>query len=261
MSTQKTGKLNRLLQAVPKGAAVTASRLRELEVSPQLARKYVDSGWVSRLGYGAFARAGDHVDWTGGLYALQQDQRLSVRVAGRTALELLGRAHNVPVGANGHIALVSDGPEHLPTWFVRQPWADRVSHRCLSLFDAVPDDASCALDCGDFTVKMSSAERAILEVIQLATSNAELEHASLLMDGLNTLRPSVVQALLEACRSVKVKRFALWSAGSAGHAWFDRIDLARIDLGRGKRQLYQGGSLDHEYQITVPPVHEELPSV
>jgi hypothetical protein len=43
---------------------------------------------------------------------------------------------------------------------------------------------------------------------------------------------------------VKVKRLFLWSAENVGHAWFERLDVAQVDLGKGKRQLYKGGQLD-----------------
>ena len=260
MSAPATSKLNRLLQAIPKGAVVTTPRLLELGVSPQLARKYIDSGWLTRLGHGAFARAGDQTDWAGGLWALQKGLGLSVHVAGRTALELLGRSHYVLLGVNQEITLVSDGREQLPAWFTRQPWAARVMHRCVSLFEVIADEAASSLDCGDFMVTASSPERAIVEAMHLATGNPQVAHACLLMDGLNTLRPAVVQVLLEGCRSVKAKRLFLWSAETAGHAWVDSLDLGPIDLGRGKRQIYQVGKLDRKYQITVPP-HEDMPGV
>ncbi|MBB3407777.1 hypothetical protein FHT87_001677 [Rhizobium sp. BK316] len=35
-------------------------------------------------------------------------------------------------------------------------------------------------------------------------------------------------------------------------AYFGRLDLKRIDLGHGKRQIVVGGRLDSKYQITVP---------
>jgi hypothetical protein len=70
----------------------------------------------------------------------------------------------------------------------------------------------------------------------------------------------VLQALLEACRSVKVKRLFLWAAESAGHEWFKRLAVDRLDLGKGKRSLYRGGRFDPRYRITVPK-QEETPGV
>lgn len=112
-----------------------------------------------------------------------------------------------------------------------------------------------------FSVRSASPERAILESIYLTSNNPSLEYAHQLMSGLSTLRPGEVQGLLEACRSVRVKRYFLWSAETSGHAWFKKIDQDRVDLGSGKRQLFKGGVYDAKYRITVPPVQEDLPAI
>ena len=76
--------------------------------------------------------------------------------------------------------------------------------------------------------------------------------ADKLMEGLTTLSPRRLSALLAACRSVKVKRLALWFADRHGHAWAKPLDRTRVDLGVGNRVLEPGGRLDRTYQITVP---------
>jgi hypothetical protein len=72
------------------------------------------------------------------------------------------------------------------------------------------------------------------------------------VEGLSTLSPRRLSALLSACRSVKVKRLALWFADRHGHAWARRLDRAAVDLGTGNRVLDPGGRLDRTYHITVP---------
>jgi hypothetical protein len=86
------------------------------------------------------------------------------------------------------------------------------------------------------------------------------DDARLLMEGLTTLRPSVLQSLLEDCNSVKAKRLFLSLAESAGHAWLGKLDLARVDLGKGKRVLVKGakgGRLDAKYQIVLPASRDD----
>jgi hypothetical protein len=51
-----------------------------------------------------------------------------------------------------------------------------------------------------------------MEAMHVATANHALDHAVELHKGLTTLRPDVVQSLLEACTSVKVKRLFLWAS-------------------------------------------------
>jgi hypothetical protein len=112
----------------------------------------------------------------------------------------------------------------------------------------------------NFSPCVSSPERAILELLHLTTTNAAVTAAMDVMSGLSTLRPQVVQDLLEACQSVKVKRLFLWGAESAGHDWVSHLATERLDLGKGKRSIYRGGRFDAKYRITVPR-NEEVPHV
>jgi len=260
MSRQSRNKLNQLLQAWPRGAVVTGPFLHEKGVYRQLVAKYLRNGWIERIGKGAYFRCGDTVDWRGGLYALQTQLAMTVHVGGRTALEMLGLAHFLPLGRRRKVILISDRPEQLPTWFKKHKWGIDVDHHSLSLFSRIPDQATTQLDCGGFEITLSNAERAVMEQMRLMRSNSDIEHVLQLLEGLTTLRPSVVQSLLESCTSVKVKRFFLWSAETVGHGWVERLDLARVDLGTGKRQLYKGGRFDPKYRITVPK-REDLPGV
>lgn len=145
-------------------------------------------------------------------------------------------------------------------WFQKHQWGVKLEHSCLSLFESVPDNVTTKRDCGGFEIVMSSAERAIMEHMQLARTNADINHIYQLMEGLRALRPDAVQKLLENCRSIKVKRLFLWNAEVADHAWFRRLNPLRVDLGKGKRQVYKGGKLNKKYQITIPRL-EELQNV
>lgn len=73
-----------------------------------------------------------------------------------------------------------------------------------------------------------------------------------MMEGLVALRTALVQALLQACRSVKVKRVFLYLADTANLPWFGDLDVARVNLGSGKRMIVKGGVLVPRYNITVP---------
>ena len=258
MTSRQTSKINRLLQKWPKGTVATQAWLTQLGVSSKLANWHVGSGWLVRFGARAFTQPGDQIDWRGGLYALQTQLGMTVHVGGRTALELQGRSHFIPLGRQKKVILVSDQSEQLPAWFRDHRWEVSLEHSCLSLFERIPEKAATELDCGGFQVLMSSAERAIMEEMRRARSNDDIRHVYQLMEGLSTLRPNIVQLLLENCRSAKVKRLFLWSAETAGHTWFERLDSSRVGLGKGKRRIYKGGLLDQKYQITVPK-REELP--
>ncbi|HEX9971507.1 MAG TPA: type IV toxin-antitoxin system AbiEi family antitoxin domain-containing protein, partial [bacterium] len=75
--------------------------------------------------------------------------------------------------------------------------------------------------------------------------------ASHLMENLATLRPQLVQQLLEQCNSIKVKRLFLYFAEKHDHEWFNHLNKNKINLGSGKRVVVKNGKLDKKYQITV----------
>lgn len=246
---------------LPPGAVATQAWLEKLGVYRQLTRRYLSSGWIEKLGHGAFVRAGDSVNWLGAVYALQEQLKLRIHVAADTALQLKGLGHFLPLGGKQVVHLFGDPGTTLPSWFTRHSWNVQVRYHQPRLFDGADDAGFGEVTHGQFSVRTSSPERAIFEVIYLATDNSSLEHAHELLSGLSTLRPDEVQSLLIACRSVRVKRYFLWSAETIGHAWFAKINTSQVDLGSGKRQLFKSGVYDAKYRITVPPVKEELPNV
>ena len=92
----------------------------------------------------------------------------------------------------------------------------------------------------------------MMECLYLVSEKQDLQECYKLMEGLNNLRPTLVQQLLEQCSSIKVKRLFLYLAEKAGHEWFRRLDLKKIDLGSGKRCVVKQGVYIEKYKITVP---------
>lgn len=72
------------------------------------------------------------------------------------------------------------------------------------------------------------------------------------MEGLTTLRPQLVQALLETCTSIQVKRLFLYMAEKAGHAWFSMLDLSNLEIGKGDRSIVKGSAYIAKHCISVP---------
>lgn len=245
-------KINCLLKQWPSGTVATTSWLRDCGVSRQLARRYAMSGWIQPVGRGAFLRAGETVDWFGALYALQSQLGLRVHAGADTALSLKGLGHFLSLGANVEVSLLSECRERLPSWFTRHAWGVRIHYTHPRLFESSDPAGFTNVKHREFSIRVSAPERAILEVLYAAMTNDAIDHAVELVGGLSTLRPQVLQPLLEGCRSVKVKRLFLWAAESTGHEWIHRLAVERMDLGKGKRRLYRGGQFDAKYGITVP---------
>lgn len=91
-----------------------------------------------------------------------------------------------------------------------------------------------------------------MECLHLAPQYYDITDLYYVMEMLSILPPKNVQRLLEECRSVKVKRLFLFMAEKARHAWFEALDLDKVDLGSGKRVIAKGGVYDKKYQITIP---------
>ena len=73
-----------------------------------------------------------------------------------------------------------------------------------------------------------------------------------MLEGAVNLRPTLLQQLLEESHNIKAKRLFLYLARVVAHPWYNYLDLSKIDLGSGKRQIIRGGALDPEFQITIP---------
>ncbi len=242
---------------MPAGAVVTTAWLASRDVSADQARKLAGGGWLQRVGHGAYSRAGDSLSWESAVFALQAIGNSGLPrfwPGGLTALGLQGLSHYLPIGQE-KLHLFGSGTARPPHWLMDSDWVGPVEfHVDKDLGADIKDSFVHYAPPGKaFGLQVSAPERAILEWI--AVTPNELLFSSVLVDtfnGLNTLRPGLLQAMLESCGSVRTKRVFLLLARHAGHAWNSRLDRQRLDLGSGKRQLCPGGRLDREFQITVP---------
>lgn len=251
------------------------SWLEDLGYSRSLLAKYVAGGWLESPARGVYRRPGPPLKWQHVVASLQLLTGSFLHVGGRTALVHCGRAHYVRLGGPETILLY--GPETLPSWVNKLGLNEEFVVRSDAMFGSLRawrDESGNAFDfqgkllppgglqqmglteftwgAWDWHLWYSSEERAILEFLGELPDQLPFDEARLIMEGLATLRPALLQTLLEACASIKVKRAFLYLAREAGHHWYARLDKTRIDLGKGKRMLVCGGRLDAEYLITVP---------
>ncbi|MGE4233534.1 MAG: type IV toxin-antitoxin system AbiEi family antitoxin [Bacteriovoracia bacterium] len=254
MGTSNHIKLNQLLATWPNGAVFTASWLKERGVYYELLRKYRSGGWVRKIGNGAVARAGDEVHWTGGLYAIQTQLELDVHVGSKTALELQGFAHFVPMGKGYKVFIFGRQGQFLPTWFLKYKWDVRLQFLRTNLFSKKQKLGLVRKDIGAYSISISSPERAIFEFLYLVKNEGSFEEAHQLMQGLATLRSDLAQELLRASNSIKVNRLFMYLAEKSSHAWVKELDLSKVDFGKGKRVIVPGGKFDSKYKISVPEI-------
>lgn len=254
MDSHNKNKLNHLLRHWSKGVAGVQSWLTSMGISRQLADRYCKSQWIRRIGEGAYCLIDDELDWRGAVYALQFQLHYKLHVAAATALEMQGHTHYVAMGKGQPVWLMKSFQEKrlLPRWFTSNFKEKNTIHYLSShLFE---DDSlgNTLVNIKDFQLNISTPERAILECFDLAPDYCSLEQIQFLMQGMTTLRPKLLQNLLEQCRSTKVKRLFLLFAENEDHPWVEQLDFKKIDLGLGKRKIGKGGYYYSKYQVSLP---------
>lgn len=248
MSTDNESKINQLLQSFPEGTVVLSSWLVNKGYSLDLQKRYRRSNWLDSIGTGAMVRKRDEVNYEGAIYAFQNQTNLAIHPGGRTALNLLGKAHYLELSTKT-VTLFGAQKEQLPAWFQKYPWGYSFHLHSTGFLPA--NIGFSELELKNFKILVSGPARAMMECLYLAPKHQSLLECNEIMEGLNNLRPLQVQELLEKCKSVKVKRLFLYLAERSGHEWINHLQLERIDLGSGKRTIIKGGAYNAKYQITV----------
>lgn len=254
MSLQKDSKLNLLMHLLPEGVAAPSAWLESQGFSRQLVRKYVHSGWLKPLARGVFVRPTQPIDADGLILGLQRLADIPYHIGGVSALNRLGHAHYLPLGGEQELHLW--GEDRLPGWVAAVALPGRLTFHRTRLFGEQARTVGLehvATRVWDWTLAVSSLERAIMEVLSLVDeSESSFTHASELFEALTVLRPKVLNELLAACRSLKVKRLFLFLSSHYRYPWTEKLDRSAFDLGKGKRQIVRGGRYDPEFRITIP---------
>src|SRR5215475_7835540 len=269
-------KWSNLQRKLPEGLLVDTGWLRRNHYSRQLWHHYVATGLLEQVVPRVFRRPRGALTWQQVVVSLQTQLQLPLVIGGRTALELQGYAHYLSQEAT-EVHLY--GPEHPPSWLNELRLGQRfIYHNDRRLFrkntipsklpglDWNPGDSSSLSESltvqpwgqWNWPLTLSTAERAVLELLDELPQRESFHQADMLMESLATLSPGRLQNLLEDCRSVKVNRLFFFLADRHQHAWLKRLDKHAVPLGKGKRMLVKGGKLNKAYQITVP---EEMDAV
>lgn len=234
MSTEKRSKINQLLASQPQGTVMQSFWLREQGYSLDLQKRYKKSNWLESLAPGALIRMYDNVTYEGGIHALQYQSGMSIHPGGKTALGMLGLSHYLEFSQK-LVTLFGGGKEKLPSWFTSTDWGTTINYHATSFLPTEMGLTNISLK--KFSIQISNETRAIMECLYLVPDEQDLVECFQFMESINKVRPIVVQKLLEACTSIKVKRLFLYLAEKANHSWLQHLDLEKIDLGKGKRSI------------------------
>ncbi len=249
MGIQKDKKLKNLLEHWPDGHVGTSPWLKKNGISAQLTQRYLKSGWIKAIGRGAYKKSNDQIYWHSGLESIQSQLGKNAHLGGPAALMARGISHYIRFGEE-HIYIFHELNSKLPKWFLDYNWGNKVHTIATSL---LPNEVAIkAIEYKGFTINASSPERGILECLYLAPKNFELLECYQLIESMQTLRPDIMQDLLERCNSVRVKRLFLYMAKKAELPIWKKLELNSIDLGRGDRAIVKNGVYNSEFKISIP---------
>ena len=211
--TSRHGVIKRLLAEVPRGAPFDVAALGRAGVSPQAAAQYAKRGWLERLGQGIYAFPGDRLTEHGAAKLLQTRVK-GLHVGGKSALALQGVRHNL--SARSALVLWGDTRFVLPEWFTSRYPARYLSTRLFEWPDEKLSPLTITTPPGVTEgLRVSSPERAALEMLYEVGVDEDLEEARNVFEGLRNIRKQVTGSLLSCCTSVKAVRLFLTWAGEA----------------------------------------------
>ena len=265
MSGQEHEKIKSLLESVPAGFVVDSAWLERHDIGRRSSYYHVKRGWLDRVHRGVFRRPAPNsssenaLDWKTCLLSMQHIMGYKLHVGGTTALGLQGHSHYLRLGGNAPVWIYGDD---IPNWLSKLSLNATLQTRTLSLFsdpdlglsaqDKKADSTASAALPWDWTLTMSTPERAILEALDELPDHESFHNLDMVFEGLANLRPRRLEALLKSCKKIKVTRLFFVFADRHDHAWRKRLDPEDFNLGTGDRALVKGGKIHPRYRIMVP---------
>lgn len=248
MNNTTAKNLKRLMLSLGENQVLTAPYLLKQGYSYDNLKGYVRSGYLDSLGRGAYCRAGSQPTVEAAITAMSGQMGVPVHLGGRSALAKRGYVHFVPF-TELPATIFMDHGVRVPAWFGHH-YAGRFLMRKTSFIkgnSGIENDAGCPV---------SSPERAILEFLLDVPSRQLLNEAYQLLEMMMTLRPRLIEKLLSACSSIKVKRLFFLLADDLNPPWWGRVAKEEIDLGAGCRVIDKDGSFNSKYNLVVKPWRE-----
>ena len=252
MSTVNETKLKKLLFNLPKNTIITSKYLSSIGISYDLQKRYEQNGWLKRIYQGAYIKPNETCDVNGALNTLQYQLGLSFHAGSLSALNnFYGITHNISF--NKKQQLFAYRGEKVPKWF--QSLYENEVEIYTTTF--LPKDIGITeYNTGYFNIKISTLERAVLEMLYLVPDKITANEAYQILELLTTVKPKEFQKLLENCSSIKVNRLFLYLADTISHPWFKKLDIAKIKLGNGVREITAGGKFNAKYNIIIDDIEE-----
>lgn len=210
-------------------------------------KQYVSRGHLDSLGRGAYCKHGHSPRISASLEACVHQLKVPLHIGGWSALQHHGLLHFLPA-IERPTTIFTPTNTRLPAWLSQSFGKEYVS-RSTNIFPSDLYVSEAAVD--GFSVPVSSPERAILEYLMDVPDEHPLNEAYQILEMMVNARSDVLQALLEQCGSVKVKRLFLLLAEDLNYPWYEALDLGHIDIGSGGRVIDKGGKYRSKWLLTV----------
>jgi predicted transcriptional regulator of viral defense system len=242
-------KIQQILETTPKDTVLFGSWLSSHGLDARGQYAYMKSGWLDRISKGVYKIHGVEPGLMVAISSYNTQLGKSCVVGAYTSLELRGYSHYLSMG-KPMAYLFTDKSNKLPSWLLKGKWDMTIKYMTTSfLGDELLGVETMTINKHDLL--LSSPERAILECLNLPDASSSLLDIYYIMESMTTLRPKLVQSLLEFCTSQKVKRLFLYMAEKAGHSWFKALKLENIDLGTSRLMITPTGKYINKYNITI----------
>lgn len=242
-------KIKQIIDNAPRDAVLFGSWLSSQGLDARQQYSYMKSGWLSRISKGVYKMRGTQPTLFASVSSYNTQLGKSCIVGAYTALEIRGYSHYMSMGTPTAY-LFTDKANKIPGWFLKEEWDMNIKYMTTSfLAEGLLGVEKMTVDGNELLV--SSPERAIMECLHLPEATSSLLDIYYIMEGLTTLRPKLVQSLLEICTSIKVKRLFLYMAEKANHPWFKALKLDNVNLGTSRLMATQTGRFISKYNMTI----------
>ncbi len=240
-----------LTNYLPDGLVVNRKWLKIKGFERMAVDYFVRSGKLERVGHGVYRRPGPPLKWEHLVYSLQE-LGSPVHVGGSSALDLQGMGHYLQLGGLHTVELY--GVNKLPGWLNELELPVKLVAQGMGGIDKLTPDVLTKRPFGhwDWLLRFATMELALFEVLGKIQDESGFSLADKYFESATTLRPILLNSLLQTCRQIKTKRLFLWFSDRHRHAWRNKLKTDNVDLGSGKRMIVKGGALDKTYAITVP---------
>lgn len=246
MTTTTSKKLKQLLTLFDTRKILFSQELQRQGFSSDLLQWYRKAGWIESFARGAYKKTNIDISLEDLISAFQNQLDINIHFGGKYCLsKYYGINHFISYSEQKANLFLNESKHKIPSWFAEM-YKNQVK---LIRSDFV--DSNIGLSKGKNEIIIASPELAFIELLYLVPEETSVTESKEILELLPNLRPKTLQALLEDCKSIKVKRLFFYLSEKVNHSWFKYLKIDNIDLGKGVREIEKHGKFIEKYQIVV----------